>query len=223
MSWRGTRSGRTSRSRRDAGSTPRSSRRCWPRAPIPPTSCTTRRQPVRKTSSPSTRSWQHGARRRSSRIERRTRTSGALRTSQSVYRCPSGRRCWRSWRSRHTRSAGSMTPFRRSSTRLRSLESSATTRPSAVASESCRATTGSPATVTPRARRRSKRSRFSSRSARRSSSRVPTASSLSWRCWRRTPSPRARGESGRWSSRPGLATSGRVHTRLSTLAPSGST
>ena len=69
----------------------RSSPRCSPRTPIPPTSSTTPRRPARRTSSPTTRSWRRGERRRSTRTARRTPTTAAPLRSSTGFLQPTGR------------------------------------------------------------------------------------------------------------------------------------
>ena len=117
-------------------------------------------------------------------------------------------------------SAGSRTPSPRSSARSRSTASSATRRPWAAARGSCRDSTGSRATATPRAASGARGGR-DPRAARRVGRAGPRLQrrSRSSRCSRRTSSRRSRGASGRSSSRPGSATSS---TRAHALVNIGS-
>ena len=86
MSWRGTRSGRASRSPRAGALTARSSRRCSRPRPTRPRSSITPRRQAPRTSWRTTRSSRRVAPRRSTRTARRTRTTG--RAADFVDRLP---------------------------------------------------------------------------------------------------------------------------------------
>ena len=200
----------------------RSSTRCSPRAPTPPTSSTTPRPPAPRTSSPSTRSWRRGARPRSE--SNREAYSHYRRAADFVDRLAAGRAgggdggAGDAPRTSVGRLEDAFAAIERAIAALRA--GSATRRPSAGARAMLARLLlvrrrGRPR----RARRRARRSRSSSRSASRSSSRAPTArnSQLAMLARGRRGSARV----GRARARPrrsGSATSGRACTRSSTSA-----
>ena len=190
-SWRATRSGRASRSRRAGGCTARSSRRCS-RPDADPADIVHHAEAAG--AEDVVADYALVAARRAAALELEPR--GVLRTTAAPPTSSTGCRraeqaavleelADRGLRRRPARRR----VRRRSSARSRStreLGDAGRGRP--LHARRSRASTGSRATATRRGRRRARRSRSSSRSASRSSSRAPTAASRSSRCSRRTPS-----------------------------------
>ena len=176
---RGTRSGRASRSRRDVGCTPRSSRRCWQPSADP--ADIVHHAEAAGAENVVADYALVAARRAAALDSNREAYSHYRRASAFLDRLPAHERA--AVLEELATAAYAVyrldDAFRRSSARSRSGPRSTTGRPSAAAPRSSRGSTGTRATATPRGRRRSRRSRSSSRSASPSSSRAPTAASHS--------------------------------------------